>query len=166
MIMLIIKNLIITYCLCGLMIAYIVLRDHTLGWLIITIWIGGLYMVNKDFKFLLTMYSKKNMLPKVTKYMICFNILTLDLQKREPFLYDRQIIINILKEFENRYFYPDRIMKPSKKGTCIIFKNIFDGDGDDIDQAEKNINELILSFNDKYKKDLVLLKIKKGSESN
>jgi hypothetical protein len=146
------------------MIAYIVLRDHTLGWLIITIWIGGLYMVNKDFKFLLTRYSKKNMLPKVMKYSLCFKNLTIVLQQREPFLYDIQIIINILKEFENRFFYPDRIIKPSKKGTCIIFKNIFDKDG--IDQAEKNINKLILSFNDKYKKDLVLLKIKKGSESN
>jgi len=90
--------------------------------------------------------------------MMCFENLTLEKQKREPYLYERLLILKVLQEFDKRYFYPAEIYKPSKKGTCVIFKNIFDKDN--INLAEKNINELILSFNEKYQKDLVLLKIR------
>lgn len=160
MIMLIIKNLVIIYCIIGLMIAYIILRDHTLGWLVVINWIGGLYIFNKDLRFLLNIYNKKNMLPKVIKYSLEFKSLTLEKQQREPFLYDRLLILKVLEELDKRYFYPIKIEKPTKHGTRIIFKNIFDKDND-IDLAEKNINDLIKLFNDKYKQDLIFLKLRK-----
>jgi hypothetical protein len=59
MMLLIIKNLIIGYCLSSLIISYIILNERILGYLCIIIFLEGIYMLNKDFKFLLNMYNKK-----------------------------------------------------------------------------------------------------------
>jgi hypothetical protein len=59
MIFLTIKALINIYCLAGLLSAYIILKDNVFGYLAIIIYIEGLYMFNKDLKFLLNMYSNK-----------------------------------------------------------------------------------------------------------
>lgn len=104
------------------------------------------------------------MLPKVIKYSLNFESLTIQKQQREPYLYDRLLILKVLQELDKRYFYPIKIGTATKNGTRVVFKNVFDKDND-IDLAENNINNLIKSFNDKYKQDLIYLKLRKDENN-
>ncbi|MBN2545748.1 MAG: hypothetical protein JXB50_08125 [Spirochaetes bacterium] len=146
-----IKALINIYCLAGLLSAYIILKDNAFGYLAIIIYIEGVYMFNKDLKFLLNMYSNKKMI-KIKIY----SVLTKQYRNREPLIFDRLILLKFLNEFDNN-FYPVKI-EITNNNTRIYYEKINDSN---YKVAEKNINKLIGSFNRNYCKNIVFLKIER-----
>jgi len=102
MIFLMIKALINIYCLAGLLSAYIILKDNIFGYLAAIIYIEGVYIFNKDLKFLLNMYSNKKMIK-------IYSVLTKQYRNREPLIFDRLILLKVINEFIHNNFYPVKI---------------------------------------------------------